>query len=144
MPKANRHPQRKTMTKIILLSPHDPIPEPGAHGLVLRRLGEDNPVAIVTEIIFHGRDGASIAAHRPDGTAMSLDDAVALARTEAKSRDISTLYVLDRTQGQREQEVLRAHGLHNFPADVLSDTDPEDGEQGSDLRDRPHDAGFMR
>jgi hypothetical protein len=132
------------MIKTIVLAPHDPIPEPGAHGLVLRRLGEDDPVAIVTEIIFHGPDGGSTAAHKPDGAAMTLKEALAAARGMAKKRHIATLYVLDRTQGQREQEVLRAHGLHNFPADVLSDTDFEDGELGSDLRDRPHDAGFMR
>jgi hypothetical protein len=52
--------------------------------------------------------------------------------------------VLDRSKGQREQEVLRANGMHNFADDTLSDTDPEDGVTGSDLRDRPHDAGFMR
>jgi hypothetical protein len=132
------------MTKTVLLAPHDPIPEPGAHGLVLRRLGEDNPVAIVTEIVFYGAHGGATAAHKPDGTAMTLQEALAAARLEAKKRGVATVYVLDRTQGQREQEVLRAHGLHNFPADVLSDTDPEDGEMGSDLRDRPHDAGFMR
>ena len=132
------------MTKIVHLAPHDPIPEPGAHVLVLRHLGEDNPVAIVTEIISHGADGGSIAAHKPDGSPMTLKEAVAAARARAKHRGVSTVYVLDRTKGEREQEVIRAHGLHNFPEDVLSDTDPEDGETGSDLRDRPHDAGFMR
>jgi hypothetical protein len=132
------------MTKTILLAPHDPIPDPGAFGLVLRRLGEDNPVAIVTEIIFHGAKGGTTAAHKPDGTAMSLSEALDAARAEAKLRGLPTVYVLDRTQGQREQEVLRAHGMHNFPTDVFSDTDPEDGVTGSDLRDRPHDAGFMR
>jgi hypothetical protein len=70
--------------------------------------------------------------------------ALAAARLEAKHRGISTIYVLDRTKGQREQEVLHAHGMHNFANDILSDTDPEDGVKGSDLRDRPHDAGFMR
>ena len=132
------------MTKTILLAPHDPIPEPGAHGLVLRHLGEDNPTAIVTEIIFHGPEGGSTAAHRPDGSSMPLQEALDAALIEAKHRGIATIYVLDRTKGQREQEVLRAHGLHNFANDVLSDTDVEDGVKGSDLRDRPHDAGFMR
>jgi hypothetical protein len=132
------------MTKTILLAPHDPIPEPGAHGLVLRHLGEDNPVAIVTEIIFHGPGGGSIAAHRPDGAPMPLQEALDAALLEAKHRGIATIYVLDRTKGQREQEVLHAHGMHNFANDILSDTDPEDGVKGSDLRDRPHDAGFMR
>ena len=132
------------MTKIVHLAPHDPIPAPGPHGLVLRRLGEDNPTAIVTETVFYGADGGSTAAHHPDGTAMTMNQVVATARAQANERGLHLLYVLDRTQGEREREVLRAHGLHNFTADILSDTDPEDGEQGSDLRDRPHDAGFMR
>ncbi len=132
------------MTKTILLAPHDPIPEPGAHGLVLRHLGEDSPVAIVTEIIFHGPNGGSTAARRPDGSLMPLQEALDAALIEAKHRGIGTIYVLDRTKGQREQEVLQAHGMHNFANDKLSDTDPEDGVKGSDLRDRPHDAGFMR
>ncbi len=132
------------MTKIIHLAPHDPIPEPGAHGLVLRRLGEDDPGALVTEMIFYGKQGGTIPAHKRDGTAMTLEEAIDAARDEAVTRDISTVFVLDRMEGAREQQVLRAHGGHNFTADVLSDSDPEDGERGSDLRDRPHDAGFMR
>ena len=132
------------MTKIVHLAPHDPIPPAGEHGLVLRRLGEDNPTAIVTEIVFYGAAGGSTAAHHPDGTAMTMNEAVASARAQAEQRGLQTLYILDRTQGEREREVLRAHGLHNFTADILSDTDLENGEQGSDLRDRSHDAGFMR
>jgi hypothetical protein len=132
------------MTRVLRLAPHDPIPPPGPHGLVLRRLGEDDPAAIVTEIIFYGPTGGTEAAHQPDGKPMALPQAVAEARAKAEQLGLATLYVLDRTQGQREQEVLRAHGLHDFHGDVLSDTDAEDGEQGTDLRDRAHDAGFMR
>jgi hypothetical protein len=132
------------MTHIVHLAPHDPIPAPGAHGLVLRRLGEDDPNAVVTEIVFHGPDGGNMAAVHADGTAMSLEQAVTAARALAEQRHIHTVFVLDRTGGPREQEVLHDHGGHNFPGDTLSDTDQEDGVHGSDLRDRPHDAGFMR
>jgi len=132
------------MTKIIELSPHDPVPDHGHHGLVLRHMGEDDPNAVVTEIVFYGADGGSLAAYKPDGTAMSLEAAVAVAKAEAERRGVGTVYVLDRRKGLREQEVLAGHGDHSFPKDALSDTDPEDGEQGSDLRDRPHDAGYMR
>jgi len=138
------HKERTRMTKIIQLSPHDPVPEHGHHGLVLRHMGEDDPNAVVTEIVFYGANAGSSAAHRPDGTAMSLEEAVAAAQAEAARRGIGTVYVLDRTQGLREQEVLAGHGDRSFPKDALSDTDPEDGEQGSDLRDRAHDAGYMR
>ncbi len=132
------------MAKVIYLAPHDPIPAPGAHALVLRRLGEDDPTAIVTEIIFYGADGGSTPAHKRDGSTMTLKEAVNHAQSTAPRHQAAIIYVLDRTKGEREQEVIRAHGAHNFPADVLSDTDPEDDEPGSDIRDRPHDAGFMR
>lgn len=132
------------MVQIIHLAPHDPVPAPGAHGLILRRLGEDDPAAIVTEVSFYGTSGRTMLAQRPDGTAMTIEEAIHFARGEAPHHGAGAVYVLDRTKGVREQEVIRAHGAHNFPADVLADSDPEDGEAGSDLRDRPHDAGFMR
>jgi len=132
------------MAKVIHLAPHDPIPDPGAHGLVLRRLGEDDPTAIVTEIIFYGPGGGATAAHKSDGSPMTLKEAVNHARSAADSHHASAIYVLDRTKGEREQEVIRSKGAHNFPADILSDFDTEDDVLGSDLRDRPHDAGFMR
>jgi hypothetical protein len=132
------------MTKVIHLAPHDPIPAPGPHGVVLRRLGEDDPTAIVTEIIFYGPNGGTTPAHGEGGTHISLKQAVRQAIASSAHHQAPLIYVLDRTQGEREQEVIRAHGAHNFPDDILSDTDAEDNEQGSDLRDRPHDAGFMR
>jgi hypothetical protein len=132
------------MAKVIHLAPHDPIPDPGAHGLVLRRLGEDDPTALVTEIIFYGPGGGTTAAHKRDGSPMTLKEAVNHAQSTADRHHAGVIYVLDRTKGEREQEVIRAHGAHNFPADILSDFDVEDEVTGSDLRDRPHDAGFMR
>ncbi len=132
------------MAKIIHLAPHDPIPEAGAHALVLRHLGEDDPLAVVTEVIFHGTPGERHAAHKPDGAAMTIEEAVQFATAGAERRHVHLIYVLDRTKGEREQQVIRAHGAHNFAADILSDTDPEDDEQGSDIRDRSRDAGFLR
>jgi hypothetical protein len=132
------------MAKLIHLAPHDPIPEPGAHALVLRRMGEDDPMAVVTEVIFYGPQGSSTPAHKPDGSPMTIEEAVQFARAGADRHNVRLIYVLDRTKGEREQEVIRAHGAHNFAADVLSDTDPEDNEPGSDIRDRPRDAGFLR
>lgn len=127
------------MTETIRLAPHDPVPDYGNHALVLRRMGEDDPGAVVTEIVFYGNDGGSTPVARG-----SLEDAVKLALAEAERRGLKTLYVVDRTGGKLEQEAIRDHGERNFEGDALEDTDPEDGEAGADIRDRPHDAGFMR
>jgi hypothetical protein len=132
------------MTEVIRLAPHDPVPDYGNHALVLRRMGEDDPNAVVTEIVFYGPDGGSVPAVGADGHAMRLDQAVHAARAEAERRGVKTLYVVDRTAGRLEREVLRDHGDHSFPGDTLVDEDREDGVKGSDIRDRGHDAGFLR
>ncbi len=132
------------MTEVIRLAPHDPVPDYGNHILVLRRMGEDDPNAVVTEIVIYGHDGGSMPAVGKDGQAMRLDQAVHLARQEAERRGAARVYVVDRTAGHLEREVISGHGDHSFPADALQDSDPEDGVSGSDIRDRPHDAGFVR
>jgi hypothetical protein len=132
------------MTEVVMLAPHDPLPEHGNHVLVLRRLGEDDPNAVVTEIVTYGPHGSRVAAVGRDGHAMRLDQAVHEAREEAARRGIGRVYVLDRTAGKLEREVIRDHGDHSFRGEALEDTDPEDGERGSDIRDRPKDAGFSR
>ena len=126
------------MTETIRLAPHDPVPDYGNHALVLRRMGEDDPGAVVTEIVFYGANGGSTP------FAGSLDDAIKLALEHAEKRGLKTLYVVDRTAGKLETEALHDHGERNFTADTLQDTDTEDGVLGADIRDRPHDAGFMR
>ena len=126
------------MTKIERLAPHDPVPEGGAYALVLRRLAEDTPAATITELVFTGADPQT-RIHTGE-----LEAAVRDAETEAERRGLTRLYVLDRTAGRLEHEALQDHGERSFAADTLDDTDPEDGEQGADLRDRPHDAGYMR
>ncbi len=127
------------MTETIRLSPHDPVPDYGNHALVLRRMGEDDPNAVVTELVFYGAEASTTPL--PSG---NLEAIVKLAHGEAARRGLKTLYVVDRTAGKLEQEALHDHGERNFVGDALEDTDPEDGESGADLRDRPHDAGFMR
>lgn len=132
------------MVETIRLAPHDPVPDYGDHVLVLRRMGEDDPNAVVTEIVFYGAHPASVPAVGADGHAMDLDSAVQAAEAEAARRHLSRVYVVDRTAGKLEREALQDHGAREFRGDVLEDTDPEEGERGTDLRDRPHDAGFVR
>ena len=132
------------MPETIRLAPHDPVPDYGNHALVLRRMGEDDPNAVVTEIVFYGADAGTMPAVTREGHAMSLDEAVNAAGAEADRRGLGKVYVVDRTAGKLEQEALHDHGARAFEGDVLDDADPEDGETGSDIRDRPHDAGFVR
>jgi len=127
------------MTEIIRLAPHDPVPDYGNHALILRRMGEDDPGAVVTELVFYGPDSSSTAL--PPGP---LEDAVKLGLAEADKRGLARLYVVDRTAGRLEREAIADHGERNFTNDTLQDTDPEDSVTGADIRDRPHDAGFMR
>ena len=126
------------MTQIQRLAPHDPVPVGGTYALVLRRLAEDNPNATVTELVF--ADGRPETRTHTGG----LEDAVRQATAEAERRGLPMLYVLDRTAGRLEHEAMQDHGERSFANETLEDTDPEDGEQGTDLRDRPHDAGYMR
>jgi hypothetical protein len=132
------------MVETIRLAPHDPVPDYGNHVLVLRRMGEDDPGAVVTEIVFYGPDSSTVPAVGRDGHALTLEQAIAAAQAEAARRHLGKVYVVDRTAGKLEQEALADHGHRDFTGDKLEDTDPEDGEQGADIRDRPHDAGFMR
>ena len=119
------------------LDPHDPLPE-GRPGrvIVLRRFDEDDPRKIVTEITLTGPPGRSEAVQpvRADGTAMSLDEAVSAARKVAASEGIGQVFVLDRTDGRLEHEIIEHAGDHSFPGKALDDTDPEDGENGPDMR----------
>jgi hypothetical protein len=132
------------MTDIIRLQPHDPLPDYGLHGIVLKRFGEDDPNAVVTEIAFSGPEPVSMPAVHRDGSPMGLDDAIRIALVESEKRGLGKLYVVDRTAGRREQDVIRHHGDHSVGTASLADTDDEDGVTGSSLLDRKDDAGFMR
>ena len=132
------------MVETIRLEPHDPIPDEGRHVLVFRHMGEDDPGAVVTEIVLYGDTAARAAAVGPDGHAMTLEQAVQTAQATAERHKVGRVFVLDRTAGKLEQEALHDHGGRGFADDTLEDTDPEDGERGTDMRDRPHDAGFVK
>ena len=127
------------MVEIRRLDPHDPLPEGRGHRvIVLRRFDEDDPRRAVTEITLTGAPGRSEVARptQPDGTAMSLDDAVAAARKVAETEGIREVFVLDRTAGQLEHEVIEHAGDHSFSGKKLDDSDFEDDEKGADMRDR--------
>ena len=57
------------MTEIIRLDPHDPLPDAKPFALVIRRFGEDDPNAIVTEIDFMGAHPTAELAMGPGGDA---------------------------------------------------------------------------
>ena len=132
------------MTDIIRLDPHDPLPETSPFALIIRRFGEDDPNAIVTEIDFMDSHPTVTVQAGKDGVPMEWEDAVAHARREAAAHGFKTLYAVDRTAGRREQAIIGRHGDHSTHEDALSDTDEEDGVEGSTILDRGHDAGFMR
>ena len=119
------------------LDAHDPLPEGQRRRVVvLRRFDEDDPRKIVTEITLSGSPGSSevVQPRRSDGAAMSLEEVVAAARRVAESEGIGQVFVLDRTAGRLEHEVIEHAGDHSFPGKTLDDTDPEDGETGPDMR----------
>lgn len=130
------------MPDLIRLQPHDPVPDSGRYILVLRRFGEDAPELTLTEIIT--ADGVHppmmAAAVRADGSGVPLEEAVHTALRQAEQSGCATVYVVDRTAGAREQEVLRHHGDHSVGMDRLVDEDGDDA--GTSLRDRPRDAGY--
>jgi hypothetical protein len=122
------------------LEPHDPLPESGRYVLVIRRLAEDTPDGTRLEILH--ATGPGLPEEQPVPLDLTFESAIGLAQDIARRHHIGMVYAVDRTAGPREQEVLQQHGDHSFAAEVLEDTDPEDGEQGSDIRDRRHDAGY--
>ena len=127
------------MTEIRRFDPHDPLPEgSGKHLVVLRRFEEDDPAHTLVELLLlNGREGSETSRPvRADGSPMSLKEAVHAAREVAKSEGLHLIYVLDRTAGPRERDILRHHGDHSVHMDRLDDFDLEEGERGPDMRDR--------
>ncbi len=121
-------------------NPHDPLPEGGRTVIVLHRMDEDDPRLTVTQIMLTGRPGQGETVHpvRADGTPMNLDQAVEAAKLVAKSEGLDVVHLVDRTTGPREKEVLAHDGDHTVNMASLDDTDMEEGERGSDMRDRGH------
>ena len=126
------------MTEIRKLAPHDPMPDDGRHIVLLRRFEEDDPRRIVLEMVVargRGVPEVRLAAH-PDGTKMSVAEAIHAARAIAAEDKLDTIYIIDRLAGPRERDILRHHGDHSVHMGQLDDFDLEEGERGSDMRDR--------
>ena len=129
------------MIETITLSPHDEMPAgPGRQVIVLRRFEEDEPGRTTVQIVLTGTPQETTHPRRPDGTPMRLDEAIAAARQVANSEGLDRIFVLDRTQGVREKEILEHGGDHSVHMENLVDTDEEDGEHGADMRDIAHPA----
>ena len=123
----------------ITLAPHDALPEgPARRVVLLRRFDEDTPGGTHIELRLEGGGQRSEFAQPRDdaGQAMGWDAAIDAARRVAESEKLDRIYVLDRTAGPREQVVLQHGGDHSAEMEKLSDTDLDDGETGSDMRDR--------
>ncbi len=124
------------MAQIIRLAPHDPIPAgPAKHVIVLQRFDEDAPREIITQITLTGHPDETTRPMRPDGSRMTLDEAISAAERVAESEGLSRVFVLDRTAGEREQDILRHGGDHSVHMEQLDDFDLEEGERGPDMRD---------
>ncbi len=124
------------MTAIRRLGAHDPLP--GGHSVVLmRRLAEDDPAGTSLELVVTNPDGseetATLLDH--DGNPLSTQAGVSLAMKRAEGEGLKRIWLVDRTAGARESEVLAHHGDHSFPGETLDDDDLEEGEHGPDMRD---------
>lgn len=126
------------MTEITTLAAHDPMPSGPGHVIVLRRFEEEDPSKTTVQIILTGTPDQTTHPRLPDGKPMPFDQAITAAKRVAESEGIGSVFVLDRLQGAREQDILRHDGDHSVHMSRLSDTDPEDGVQGSDMRDVLH------
>ncbi len=124
------------MTEIVRLAPHDPVPSgPARQVVVLHRMDEDAPRQTVTTIMLTGQHNESTRPMRPDGQPMSLGEAIEAAKQVAESEKLHRVLVIDRTQGERERDILQHGGDHSVHMEGLVDTDMEDGERGPDMRD---------
>lgn len=125
------------MTEIIRLAPHDPLPSgPVRHVIVLHRFDEDSPRETITQITLTGQPDETTHPVRADGRPMTLAEAVGAARQVAESEGLHRVFVVDRTGGEREQAILRHGGDHSIHMEGLVDSDLENGEHGTDMRDR--------
>ena len=126
------------MAEVIRLNAHDPAPQGGHSVVVLRSFDEDDPHRTKIEVTLTHRHGLPERVHpaRPDGSPMSLDEAIEAARRVADEAGITAVQVIDRTAGPREHDIQQHGGDHSIHMDRLDDDDLEEGERGPDMRDR--------
>ncbi len=126
------------MAQVRKLQPHDPLPDGGRNVVLLRRFEEDDPRRIVLEMVISRGGGPSETrrALHSDGTPMSVAEALHAARSLAEAEKLEQVYIIDRLAGPRELDILRHHGDHSVHMGQLDDFDLEEGERGSDMRDR--------
>ncbi len=126
------------MAQIRKLQPHDPLPDRGRHVVLLRRFEEDDPRRIVLELVISRGTGPAETRQslHPDGKPMSVSEALQSARALAEAEKLDPIYIIDRLAGPRERDILRHHGDHSVHMGQLDDFDLEEGERGSDMRDR--------
>ena len=126
------------MAEIRRLNPHDPMPEGGHAVVVLRRFDEDDPHRTVVVVTLTHRNGPAESTRpaHPNGTPMSLDEAIEAACRVADDAGIEAVQVIDRTAGPRERDILQHGGDHTVHMERLDDDDMEEGERGPDMRDR--------
>ena len=133
------------MTRLVDLAPHDPLPN-GPAMVLLRRFEEDDPRRIMIEIValdsHHTESNARLTDDR--GRPLSWEDATAHAMQTATEARFETLYRIDRLAGPREADIVSHNGDHATNMENLEDTDPEDGEPGTDMRDRGNSGGPRR
>lgn len=111
------------MTKARHLEPHDPVPDSGRYLLVMQRFAEDAPRVVLTELII-GESGYPPQLTIPvdaRGTPLTFKDAVAAAEAQADREGFERVYAVDRTMGEREQEILAYDGDHSVHMETLVD-----------------------
>jgi hypothetical protein len=129
--------QETQMAETRWLAPHDPLPDGLRHVVVMRRFAEDDPRRTEVEItVVHGPDRGRIMRPATSGDhILTLTEAVREGEAIAQREGLTHVYVIDRTAGPRERDVLAHGGDHSIHMDRLQDSDVEDGELGPDMRD---------
>ena len=124
------------MAEIRTLNPHDPAPEGGHAVIVMRHFDEDDPHRTVVDVTLTHRDGPPERTRpaNPDGSPMTLPQAVAAARRIADEAGIPAVQVIDRTAGPRERDIQQHGGDHSVHMERLDDDDMDEGERGPDMR----------
>jgi len=126
------------MAKIVILNPHDPLPARRRDAVLLRRFGEDDKSAIVTELDFAGAHPVMYF-----DAALAWGDILRAAYRSTVQHGLTHLYVVNRTAGPREAEVVLHHGDHGAFAGVLEDVDVADGVRGATMLDLPSRTEFV-